>query len=240
MAFPLPSFPRAALLIGLALLPAVAGAADDGGGFAAAVSWFEKGGRTMWLLGAASIAGVAFTIERLIRVRRARIVPKDLAITFRERFAKGDVAGVKGLAAERPCTLSRAMEAMAERPSEDLERTANAGMDVAMMELRPLLRSSKPLIVVASLAPLLGLMGTVLGMIGAFEQFAMLGQSGEPAIFATHISEALVTTASGLLIAIPSMVAYHVFKSRVMKFGEEIEVAINRAANARADAARKA
>jgi biopolymer transport protein ExbB len=217
----------------LILLPITLAAADEGG-FAAAVAWFEKGGRTMWLLGAASIAGVAFTIERMIRVRRGRVVPKDLVAAFRERFAAGDAAGVRALAAERPCTLSRAMEAMAERPAEDSERTANAGIDVAMMELRPLLRSSKPLIVVASVAPLIGLMGTVLGMIGAFEQFALLGQSGEPAIFATHISEALVTTASGLLIAVPTMVAYHVFKSRVMKFSEEIEVAINRAANARA------
>lgn len=228
---------RIALVLGLCLLPTLL-CASEGGGFQQAVAWFAKGGRTMWLLGAASIAGLAFCIERLVRVRRQRVVPLDLVVAFRERFAAGDVAGVKALAAQRPCTLSRVMEAMVERPAEDSDRTASAGMDVASMELRPLLRSSKPLIVVASVAPLLGLMGTVLGMIGAFEQFALLGQSGEPAIFATHISEALVTTASGLLIAVPTMVAYHFFKSRVLAFGEELEVAINRIALARATAAR--
>lgn len=228
--------PRLIIIAMLILLVPVAAHAGEGG-FQQAVQWFEKGGRTMWLLGAASIAGVAFVIERMIRVRRARVIPRDLPLAFRERFAAGDIAGVRALAAQRPCTLSRAMEAMAERPAgEDPERGASAALDVATMELRPLLRSTKPLIVVASVAPLLGLMGTVLGMIGAFEQFALLGQSGEPAIFATHISEALVTTASGLLIAVPTMVAYHIFKSRVMKFGEEIEVAINRAAINRASA----
>lgn len=226
--------PRRTILVLAVLLIATTGLPAEEGGWRQAVVWFEKGGRTMWLLAAASVAGVAFVIERLIRVRRSRVVPRDLPRQYRERFAAGDLAGVRALAAKTPCTLSRAMEAMAERPAEDADRTASAGLDVAMIELRPLLRSTKPLIVVASVAPLLGLMGTVLGMIGAFEQFALLGQSGEPAIFATHISEALVTTASGLLIAIPAMVAYHVFKSRVLKFGEEIEVAVNRAANARA------
>jgi biopolymer transport protein ExbB len=213
----------------LVALPAMAAAADDGG-FQQAVAWFEKGGKTMWLLGTASIAGLAFCIERLVRVRRGRIAPHDLVTTFQKACVAGDAASIRTLAAQRPCTLSRAMEAMVERQGEDGDRLAGAAMDAASMELRPLLRSSKPLIVVASLAPLLGLMGTVLGMIGAFEQFAMLGQSGEPAIFATHISEALVTTASGLLIAVPTMVAYHFFKSRVLKFGEEIEVAVNRCA----------
>lgn len=219
----------------LLLLAVPLAAADPNGnwfsqGYEQATDWFRKGGSTMWLLGAASLAGVAFCIERLVRVRRGGIIPRSLSLKFRDLLSKGDIAGAKALATQQPCTLSRAVEAMLEQNHADSARTSAAGLEAAVMELRPLLRSNKPLIVVASIAPLLGLMGTVLGMIGAFEQFALLGQSGEPAIFATHISEALVTTATGLLIAVPATVTYHFFKMRVMKFSEEIEVAINRSA----------
>ena len=71
-----------------------------------------------------------------------------------------------------------------------------------------------PLAAVAGLSPLLGLFGTVLGMIESFEMVAIAGSMGDPALLASGISKALVTTAFGLFVAIPALAAYHVFKLR--------------------------
>jgi biopolymer transport protein ExbB len=80
-----------------------------------------------------------------------------------------------------------------------------------------------PLGIVATLAPLLGLLGMILGMIETFETVAFAGALGDPSQLASGISEALVTTGLGLAIAIPFLALYHVFKHRTAGFGAELE-----------------
>ena len=76
---------------------------------------------------------------------------------------------------------------------------------------------------VAVLAPLLGLFGTVIGMIQAFDDFRLLGETGDPTVFAGSISLALVTTALGLIIAIPALAAFHYFKNRTNAHSDQLE-----------------
>lgn len=86
--------------------------------------------------------------------------------------------------------------------------------DLASRKMRYHLQRAYPLAVVATISPLLGLFGTVYGMIGAFESVALAGEMGDPSIMAGDISFALITTALGLVIAVPALTAYHFFRIR--------------------------
>jgi biopolymer transport protein ExbB len=90
-------------------------------------------------------------------------------------------------------------------------------------ELYDLRRNARPLGVVADVAPLLGLMGTVIGMIKAFEVVAHSGALGRTELLAEGIGEALITTAFGLAVAVPSIIAYHYFRARADGFVRAME-----------------
>lgn len=99
--------------------------------------------------------------------------------------------------------------------------------DIASREIRFELQKAYPLQVVAGLAPLLGLLGTVVGMVLAFEKVSGAGSLGNAAILADDISLALMTTMLGLLVAAPTLAFYHYFRSRTVKFSLQLEAEIN-------------
>jgi biopolymer transport protein ExbB len=84
-----------------------------------------------------------------------------------------------------------------------------------------------PLAVVATISPLLGLLGTIIGMIESFQKVALMGDTGDASILADSIGTALITTALGLMVAIPSLAAYHFFKSRINSFGIQLEESVD-------------
>ena len=109
------------------------------------------------------------------------------------------------------------------RPQEEIERTIEAA---SAHELSRLERGLSVLATVSNIAPLLGFLGTVSGMINSFDALARAGLSN-PGLVAKGISEALITTATGLAVAIPMLVAYNYFTSRVSKFVLEMETSAN-------------
>jgi biopolymer transport protein ExbB len=84
-----------------------------------------------------------------------------------------------------------------------------------------------PLAVVATISPLLGLLGTIIGMIESFQKVALMGDTGDASILADSIGKALITTALGLIIAIPSLASYHFFKSKINSFGIRLEETVD-------------
>jgi biopolymer transport protein ExbB len=104
--------------------------------------------------------------------------------------------------------------------------SAGAG-EIAVRELRPHYRAIYPLLIISTLAPLLGLFGTVVGLMEAFENFRLLGETGDPSIFAGSISKALITTIVGLAIAMPALAAYHYFKTQTNKLGDILETEVS-------------
>ena len=90
-------------------------------------------------------------------------------------------------------------------------------------EIRKHLRRAYPLALVATIAPLLGLLGTVIGMIGAFDKVSAAGSLGDASMLGGDISKALITTATGLCIAVPALALYHFFKSRTNMYGMILE-----------------
>ena len=95
--------------------------------------------------------------------------------------------------------------------------------DIGSREVRVQLQKAYPLAIIATLSPLLGLFGTVFGMIGAFDTVAQAEEMGNAAILADDIAKALVTTAGGLMVAIPMLGFYHYFKSRTNHYAIMLE-----------------
>lgn len=186
---------------------------------------WQKGGSTMWFLLALSIAGVTFTLERLVRLRRSRILPSGFATKADVLWREGKIADLKQFCSANNSALAEMVGYIVRHRKRSVSDISSGVGEVAVRELRPHFRRNYPLMIVATLAPLFGLFGTVVGMMEAFETFRLLGEHGDPSIFAGSIAKALMTTIVGLAVAMPSLAAYHFFKTRTNKFADELEVA---------------
>jgi biopolymer transport protein ExbB len=202
----------------------------------APVVFLEKlaaGGATMFVLAGLSLVGLACGLERLLRFRRDAFLPPDLPREAARLWAAGDWTALAALPASRPSTFARAVAFLAENrrdPRPDAV-VAEAG-ELCSREIRLALQRAMPLSVVATLSPLVGLFGTVLGMIIAFDQVALVGELGDPAVLAGGISIALVTTAAGLVIAVPGLALHHWIKSRAHLHAIALEQELSRLARA--------
>ena len=182
-----------------------------------------KGGWTMVFLAALSVMGGAFALERLFMLRRTAIVPEGLASAADSLWAEARYGEALGLCESDPSTLGRVLAFIVRHRSNPMADVAKTAGDLAATELKRHLQRTYPLAVVATLSPLLGLLGTVFGMIEAFDMVAVAGALGDATLLAAGISKALITTAVGLVIAIPAHALYHYFKSRTTLYGVLLE-----------------
>jgi biopolymer transport protein ExbB len=119
--------------------------------------------------------------------------------------------------------LARTLAIVARHPNLGLAEITVLASDVASRELRRHLARAYPLAVVATISPLLGLLGTVIGMIGAFDKVAIAGSLGDASMLGGDISKALITTGVGLSIAVPALALYHYFRSKTNMYGMLLE-----------------
>jgi biopolymer transport protein ExbB len=186
-------------------------------------NWFMAGGNTMWFISLCSIVSVAFTLERLIRLRRKRVAPKRLIPPVRQLWAEQRYDDILRLCRQDGSLLSQAIQILVEHRSIPLADLRTIAADTLNTELRLHFRRIHPLAVSATVAPLLGLFGTVVGMISAFNHFRLLGETGDPTVFAGDISLALITTEAGLMVAIPTLALWHYFRNRTNMYTDELE-----------------
>lgn len=187
------------------------------------VEQFNAGGRTMWFLLALSVVAVAFTIERVVRFRPSRIVPRGLADGMRGLWKAGDHAGILARCRADGSCLARIIVFIVEHRVAPPEMVAANAADIGAREIRPHLAKVAPLAVVAALAPLFGLFGTVYGMMESFEQFRLLGETGDPSVFAGSISLALITTAAGLIVCMPAIAVHHLLRAWITRTSGRLE-----------------
>lgn len=174
----------------------------------------RQGGITVVLLLGVSVVGAACALERLAHLRQSRVAPARLAQEFGELSRAGRLDELGERAAASDSTLGRVAAAMAaHRVLAPAELGTLAG-EVATREMKLHLLRAYPLMICATLSPLLGLFGTVAGMIGAFDKVAAAGSLGDASMLGGDISKALITTAAGLVVAIPTLGLYHYFRSR--------------------------
>jgi biopolymer transport protein ExbB len=191
-----------------------------------ASSWGQKlkeGGVTALAQIAVSIFGAGFIFERLFRLRRKYINPEGLSAKARELWKAGKFDQLERFGETNPSTLGRVIAFIAKNRQAPLLEVSEICGDLVTRELTGHYQRAYPLGIVATLEPLMGLLGMILGMIKTFETVALAGALGEATQLATGISEALVTTGLGLAIAIPFLAAYHVFKFKTTGFGAMLE-----------------
>jgi biopolymer transport protein ExbB len=186
-------------------------------------NWFMAGGNTMWFISLCSIVSVAFTLERLIRLRRKRVAPKALLPRIRTLWAEQNYDDIVRLCRQDGSLLSQAIQVLVEHRTIPLADLRTIVADTLNSEMRLHFRRVHPLAVSATVAPLLGLFGTVVGMISAFNHFRLLGETGDPTVFAGDISLALITTEAGLMVAIPTLAMWHYFRNRTNMYTDELE-----------------
>ena len=161
-----------------------------------------------------SIAAVGILLERLWTLQRKRVLPEDL-IKKLSSFAEGGQVTPKIIEAlEKNSPLGRVLAAALANRDRGREIMMERVEDTGRHVIHELERFLNSLGTIASIAPLLGLLGTVTGIIRAFNA-VMLGGMGDPRLLAGGISEALITTAGGLAVAIPSLIAYRYLRGKV-------------------------
>jgi biopolymer transport protein ExbB len=177
----------------------------------------REGGVLMWPLALCSLVGVALVFERLVSLRRSGVIPKSFVRRFLEQVRNGELDRAQALSVcqERTSPIARIFAAAARkwgRPGVEVEQAILDAGERATNGLRRYLRVFTALTVIA---PLLGLLGTVFGMIRAFNAVASTDALGRPELLAQGISQALLNTAFGLAVAIPAQSFYFYFVSRV-------------------------
>jgi len=182
-----------------------------------------RGGWTMAFILAASVVGLAHALERAVHLRRRRLAPPTLTAEADALYREGKLEVLRDRLRKDPSALARVIEALVEFKDSGPERASAVAADIASRHLRRHQQRTYPLAVVATLSPLLGLMGTVIGMIGAFGKVEAMGELANAAAFGGDISKALITTAGGLAVAIPALALYHYFRSRIAWYGVLIE-----------------
>ena len=177
----------------------------------------KKGGLLMIPIAACSFILVTFTLERMISLRRGRIIPRPFVKRFLQQLHGGELDREQALALcdENGSPVAQVLSGAVRkwgRPAVEIEQAVIDNGERVTNSLRRYLRVINAISVVS---PLLGLLGTVTGMIAAFNAIATSDAMGRPEKLANGISEALLTTAFGLFVAIPALIVYLFFVSRV-------------------------
>jgi biopolymer transport protein ExbB len=183
---------------------------------------YAHGGIAVALLGLCSIVAVAIIIERLWMTRRSRVLPRNLDAQLAELIRGGRLDEAVAVCRRDDSPLSRLVISgirAADRPRVEFNELVEL---TGRRELSQLQRFVPVLGTIAAIAPLLGLLGTVLGIIKTFALIEVHG-IGNPQLLAGGISEALIATAAGIGIAVPSVIFYRYFLNRARQLALELE-----------------
>lgn len=203
------------LTLVLSATPAFAAANDD------ITLWglIVLGGWAMWPLGVCSLAVFALVIHAVRETRRARFIPHHLLTQLEDHLDARAVDEARTLVRGDRTVLARILHAGLERARPELPGANKSRVEESIAEgleheENAIGKWVNYLNVVATIAPMIGLLGTVSGMIGAFQTISS-GGMGRPELLAGDIGEALITTAAGLIIGIPAMLAYFILRNRL-------------------------
>lgn len=212
------------LVLFLSVLPALAAAetaaapsaADDG---MSLWDYMIVGGWCMWPLAGCLLLMFVLSIHAVRETRQTRFIPESLLASLSEHLAERRVVEARTLLAPDRSVLARVLHGALELAKPELPDGNKARLETGIAERiehedAALGKWVNYLNVVATIAPMVGLLGTVSGMIGAFQTIGS-GGMGRPELLAGDIGEALITTAAGLIIGIPAMIAYYVLRNRL-------------------------
>jgi biopolymer transport protein ExbB len=189
--------------------------------------WFVKGGIAMWPILVCSIVGLAIIIERVWALQRKQIISSDLVKAIQTQPQTPEATNwLRSLADGDKSVLGELVRTTFRHANVSKEENAEAISAAARQISGRLERGLTTLALIAELGPLLGLLGTVNGMVRLFADVATHGLA-EPGMISKGISEALHATFFGLGIAIPALVAYMYLRRRIDNLSLEMERHVN-------------
>jgi biopolymer transport protein ExbB len=186
------------------------------------ISELQKGGIVMIPLLLGSILTLAIVLERAFSLRTKKIIIPEIVTAVERIRCPEDIRVAESICETHPGTFANVMLPALRNQDLNQEELKEFIIDQGRQEVRTLERGLVGLETIAGVAPLLGLMGTVVGMIKVFNVISQQGL-GQANVLSRGISEALITTVTGLAIGIPALIAYNFFTSRAEGLVMDIE-----------------
>jgi biopolymer transport protein ExbB len=184
--------------------------------------WFRRGGLFMWPILICAALGMGIIIERFIFYRKAKLNPREFIEEFDRVLKSGTIIEAETLCKEKNMVISRILLRGLKLRSLGLDHIEKGISAAGSIEIASLEKGLSVLSATGNIAPLLGFLGTVSGMITAFQSIAAADQVSARLV-AGGIYEALITTEAGLIIAIPVLAFYNFFIHRIEVFVADIE-----------------
>ncbi|MDB5351484.1 MAG: MotA/TolQ/ExbB proton channel family protein [Planctomycetota bacterium] len=184
----------------------------------------RRGGLIMVPIGVCSVFLVTFLLERLANMRRSKVIPQAFLDELNKLKDTRQLTpkSLEELCKKYPSPMCNVVKASLLRVGHPLLEVEKVMEDAAARELTIMRSAIRPLTAIASVAPLLGLVGTVFGMIDSFIVTSQPGLKDRTELLASGIYEALVATAAGLLVAVPALIAAYYFTGRLDKLSREM------------------
>lgn len=190
--------------------------------------YLTNGGMLMYVILFMSIAGIAAVIERFIYFSKYEKDNRScLTKDMKDALDKGEIKELIITLNKEKSSVSRVLKEVLyelyKAPNSSAQKLEEKGKEKAMLQLGMLEKNMWVISLAAHLTPLVGLLGTVTGMIKAFQAVSVYG-TGDPSVLAKGISEALFTTAGGLFVAIPALMFYTYFNKKIERIISDIEI----------------
>jgi|SRR5690625_108688 len=187
------------------------------------LSLFERGGPVMWLLLLLSVFALILFVERVLFLHRAQIRSTEFVSGIKNILRKRRLVEALTVCEETPGPVAHVVKAGLLNYEEDEEKMRFAIREAALVEIPTLGRRIGSIAAIAQAAPLLGLLGTILGMISTFDIVQLEGPYVNASLVAGGIWQALLTSAAGLAIAIPAHLGHHFLAGRVRALVNDME-----------------
>ena len=192
------------------------------------LEYIRQGGPIGAIIIQISLVAIAMIGAQIFRIRRDRLAPPELTSDLRSLLNDGNIDGAINRCADQPgsCYLARVVGSGLSRASRSafgmLELRSSVD-ETGQLEVDRLYRLTDGIGLIASVAPMLGLLGTVVGMVGAFDTITLADGPARPDKLAGNISQALITTVLGLIVAIPCTAMYTYLRNRIDHLTTEID-----------------
>ena len=181
----------------------------------------QAAGWPIWPLILTSIIGVAIILERFWSLRKSQIIPDGLIVEIKTMIKQNKLDNNKVNILKNSSPLGDLLAVAIAKRKDSVEGIKSALDERAGFIVHNLERYLGVLVTIATVAPLLGLFGTIIGMVELFSSFTSSGH--DVAVFARGISIALYNTAGGIVVAVPAMIAYRFFRSKIDNYLNEME-----------------
>ena len=181
----------------------------------------QAAGWPIWPLILTSIIGVAIILERFWSLRKSQIIPDGLIVEIKTMIKQNNLDNNKVNILKNSSPLGDLLAVAIDKRKDSVEVIKSTLDERAGIIVHNLERDLGVLVTIATVAPLLGLFGTIIGMVELFSSFTSSGH--DVAVFARGISIALYNTAGGIVVAVPAMIAYRFFRSKIDNYLNEME-----------------